>query len=77
MLDNDYNFKNSYIFVYTGWFCSDSEASVHCHEMFKKYALSLVSNLQSLERLVYSSDLISGSFIYVFCEFLTSVFILT
>jgi hypothetical protein len=49
MLDNDYNFKNPYSFVYTGWFCSDSEASVRCHEMLKIYALSFVKNLQSLE----------------------------
>ena len=49
MRDNDYNVKNSYIFLCTGWFCSQSEALVHCHEMFKTYAISLVSNLQSLE----------------------------
>ena len=35
MFDDDYNFKISYIFVHTGWFSSDSEASVYCHEMFK------------------------------------------
>jgi len=37
--------------VYICWFCSDSEASVHCHEMCKTYAVGLVSNLQSLESL--------------------------
>ena len=52
MLDNDYIVKNSRLFLCSGWFYSHSEASVHCNEMFKPYALSLVSNLQSLEWLV-------------------------
>jgi len=32
---DDYNAINSYIFVWTCWFYSYSEASVHGHKIFK------------------------------------------
>ena len=32
---NDYNAVNSYIFIWTCWFYSHSEASMHGHEIFK------------------------------------------